>query len=174
MKLSTLKRWSFSLLLLLTSCRHETLFVQSEYLTASRYASLYVGSPDVRKFCPSLGQRLIVEWRVREHYTSLTLKMRMRLKNYQEFEKVIPLTKMKGRFIYNLMDEEYFSSGGFMCYRVELYGDGCLLAESVHQLWSELIVLDPVENLEENLPWPDETYYQDQIRDEGTGFYDIP
>ncbi len=182
MKLSIRAKWYKFLLLalLLASCGTERLQVQSEYMLPERYASTWVGTPDPHKYCPSVGQRLLIQWKLKPEMQScraIWLRMRIRLQNYEEIEKWIHLKCPIGRMAYYLMDQDYYCTNGIAAYHIQIFGDGCLIAEKRHHLWEEIITINPIEEQLEEMDleinnFPDDfRFYQERI--DGTGFYKI-
>lgn len=172
----------FIFLLFLTSCGSERLTVQSEYMLPERYASVWVGTPDPHKYYPNIGQRLIIQWKLKPEfalYEQLTLKVRVLFRNYELYVKEYPIRCPVGRIIYGVMDEDYRCTQGIGAYCVEVFGDGEPLAEIKHHLWAELIQIENEEEDYEELDLtpggeiPEEFQYEPQFENDGTGFYKI-
>jgi len=165
------------LILLFTSCGTERLTVQSEYLVPERYASVWVGTPDPHKYFPEIGQRLIIRWKLRPEmakYESLILKLCIRLRNYETFEKSYRIKCPVGRMIYKIMNEDYTCTQGIGAYIVEILADdGTQVAKIQHHLWRRLIVIDDEDEFEgEPEDFPEEFDYEPDFR-EGESFYRI-
>jgi len=167
----------FCLALLFVSCGTERLTVQSEYLVPDRYASVWVGTPDPHKVFPDVGQRLIIKWKLRpemEQYGSLILKVCIRFRNYETYEKSYRIKCPVGRMIYNIMNDDYTCTQGIGAYTVEIHADdGTQIATIRHHLWRRLIVIDDEDEFEgEPDDFPEEFDYTPDFR-EGESFYRI-
>jgi len=166
--------------LLLISCGTERLTVQSEYLLPGRYASVWVNTPDPHKRYPDVGQRLIIQWKLKQEfacYENLTLRLRIRFRNYETLEKEYPIRCQVGRLIYRVMNEDYRCTQGVGAYTVEIVGDGQQIAKIQHHLWKELIVIDGDEGeefdeFEDPEDFPEEFDYEPEF-DEGEGFWRV-
>lgn len=134
---------------LLQGCMRQHLEVRTETLTLERLASFHAGTPDFRKRCPDLGQRLIISWTLPPdfmNYEELMLILKVRFRNREEDEVYIPVNRRIGSYFYYLINERYFEVDGILTYRLDLYGDGQLLEEWRHQLWTELILFEDGSN----------------------------
>lgn len=136
-----------STLLLVTGCNislFRQLSVRTDYVTRSDLASLHVNTPDPRKSCPPLGQRLTISWDLdratMRRYQRLFLSARVILHNHEEVAFSIPITCNCGSYVYSLLNEEYFSKNGILTYKVELWGDDTLLDLWQHQIWTEIVL----------------------------------
>ncbi len=175
-----MKRSLFFLLLALASCGRERLAVQSEYLLPGRYASVWVGTPDPHKAFPDVGQRLIMQWKLKREFASyqnVFLRMRLRFRNHEVLDLDYPLGCPVGRIIYKIMNDDYTHTKGIGAYTVEIIGDGVPLACIQHHLWKELVFLNVGgEDLDALFrdpdDFPDEFDYQPDF-DEGESFYRI-
>jgi hypothetical protein len=143
----------------LSSCCHERLHVQSEYLLPDRYASVYIGSPDPKKYFPDTGQRLMIQWKLKKEmkcYEEVVLKYKIILRNYERVEKSMHVRCPVGRIYYMLMNEDFRCTDGIMAYHVQVVADGCVIAEKFHHLYREVITAPPMPAGEEE---PDEIYF---------------
>lgn len=133
----------FALLLFLTACGSERLTVHNEWLTLDDLASTHVDTPDHRQDNPPLGQRLYISWYIPEksweRYEHIELLVKLRYGNREQKVLRHPLQRSRGRFTYQVIQEEYFEKRGISAYLVELRGDGELMEEWRHQLWAEVI-----------------------------------
>lgn len=126
---------------LLGSCHPRILTVQTEYLSHENLASFHVGTPDPRLKNPTLGQKLIVNWSI-PHWSELTpyeLSIKIRFKNGTSAEETIPVCRASGTYVYALLNEDYFSRGGFKTYVASITFDGVIIDEWRHQLWATVI-----------------------------------
>ena len=125
-----------------SSCCKKYLTVQTDYLTNKDLASYYVGTPDPRQNCPTVGQRLIVSWVVPKNYlcyTNLRLEVTMRFRNREEHKEIFPISKTRGTYVYTLLNDDYFSSRGILTYKVDLIGGETIFEEWRHRIWIDLI-----------------------------------
>lgn len=136
-----------SLLILITvsSCTPHSLDVQTRYLNAENLASYHIGTPDPHLDQPTLGQRLLIQWSLssqefQQHPVFLYLTLRLR--NHQQRELKVLLSKKRGYYLYDLIDQDYCETGGLQTYQVEIRNDTCLIASWKHPLWAELITFD--------------------------------
>ena len=145
-----MRRLTFIMLLciavLFTGCVKHHIRLQTDYLSRENLASFHVGTPDPLLYCPPLGQRLIMSWAVpygwlREE--DLKINLHMIFRNHTEECIQITLSRTHGLFTYCLVNEDYFEKGGILTYKAELIKGDLLLDEWVHQLWTDLIVIDP-------------------------------
>jgi hypothetical protein len=134
-----------SMLLLTTGCTLCTLQVRSEYINKQSLASVYVETPDPRKACPNLGEKVVIDWVLPKSYLNcqeLKMVLTVRLKNGEVHQMAFPITKFFGSSTYFLLNDDYFTSGGILTYKVDVVGDGTVLESWTHQLWCELIEFD--------------------------------
>lgn len=121
------------------------LSVRTEYMSHESLASYYVETPDPLLENPPMGQRLIVKWSLPQNVLDvegLHLEAIIRLKNKKEIEKSFPVCHSRGQFIYTLLNDQYFESGGIQTYKIALKGKDCVVEEWRHQLWVELLHFD--------------------------------
>lgn len=145
--------WKFQLhkLVLLSclffgSCNRQFLRVQVDYLSRESLASYHVGTPDHRLKAPPVGQRMIVAWYFPGRYfknNEITFKIKLHFGNHTEEIFCIKPMKNSGFYNYFLLNEDFFTKNGLLSYKVEAYAGSCLIKEWKHQLWVELIQLDP-------------------------------
>ncbi len=133
------------LLLVLNGCACYPLSVQAQYIGRENLASYYVNTPDPHLTHPDIGQRLVINWSLPKEYlaySDLYLFLKVRFRNHEEEEKNIPIKKASGTYLYYVLNEKFHQSGGLLTYKVDIIGDGCILEEWQHQLWTELITFD--------------------------------
>lgn len=147
-------RWlAFLCFFCLCGCRHHVLYVQKEFLGPERYASVYVGSPDPKRFCPEVGERFYVHWSLPRRYTDcypLELAIFFRYPFGDEDSWVVPITARKGWYELENIGDWFCAKGGVRSYLVQLIKDGVLLAEERHVLWEDRIVIEEIEDLEDD------------------------
>lgn len=146
------------------------LTVQTEYLSHENLASFHVGTPDPRLRNPPLGQRLVVSWSLPgwDNVTPYELIVQIRFKNGTSSFEQIPIDRPKGTYVYSLLNEEYFSNGGFKTYVARISRDGEVIEEWRHQLWANLIEIR--EDLGEDETEDEETdqeIYDEHFKGEG-------
>ncbi|MFT5316924.1 MAG: hypothetical protein ACI8RA_000164 [Chlamydiales bacterium] len=147
----SVKRFGIYLLLLisLVGCSRENLYVQSDYLTHDDLASTHVGSPDPRKEEPWAGQRLIVGWSVPERFLNepdVRLVLTLRFRNREQAIKSFPLESSSGKYIYRLMNDEFFEKRGVLTYQAKIMsGEDKVLYTWTHQLWTDLLEIEMTE-----------------------------
>ncbi len=133
-------------LLMTTGCMKHHLHLQTDYLSRENLASYHVGTPDPLLYCPPIGQRLIMSWSVpREWLREEELKVALHLiyRNHTQEYKEIFLIKSHGLYLFTLINEDYFEKGGILTYKAELIKGDQILDEWCHQLWTDLILIDP-------------------------------
>jgi len=131
-----------------TGCTLKRLTVQTNYISCETLASYYVGTPDPRLNNPPTGEQLIISWALPVpylKYQDLHLEMKIRFHNREEIVQKVPIKKSKSSYIYSLLNEDYFTKKGILTYKVSVIGDECVLEEWKHQLWTELITFDHVD-----------------------------
>ena len=127
----------------LSSC--SPISVQMDYLSRRNLASYRVGTPDPFINHPNIGERLIIQWSLPKNYLQLDdlhMFLTVRFRNNEEKTIVHPIRKTTGTYLYNLINECYYESGGILTYKIDIYGSGKLLECWRHQLWAELITFD--------------------------------
>ncbi|MBA2726612.1 MAG: hypothetical protein H0U49_00360 [Parachlamydiaceae bacterium] len=127
----------------------QKLTVFSTYVTRENLASYRVGTPDPSLNCPSVGQKLIITWRLcPEDLTQEPLLMRLNLRfhNRTYHSQDIPITTLSGTYVYSLLNKEFFESEGLMAYKVELIGNNNLISEWRHKIWVDPILFNNSEN----------------------------
>lgn len=134
---------------LFPSC-HERLSVETQYFTNEDLASFYVDTPDPLINNPPAEQRLMIAWNLNHCYKNekKTLKIYIRLKNREKIEQLIPLNSLAGTHIFTLCKDQFFATGGFLTYKVEIIVNGAVVETFYHQLWTELI------EFEKRVPMP--------------------
>ncbi len=150
--------------LLLTGCGETYLSVHNEYLSHQNLASYHVDTPDPLLISPPIGQRLIVCWTLPKKYkcmSELYLDVTIQFRNHEQMSEQFYLPRLKGTYIYDLLNDEYIAKKGFLSYKIDLVADGTVITEWRHQMWTELIVIPP-----EPIPPPYDEEYDDEECDE--------
>lgn len=132
----------FLSLLICSSCANSFLSVHTDYLSCENLASYHVGTPDPRLNNPPIGQRLIVIWAVPRpclYYNDLYLDVTIRFRNREEIRERVEVDRMHGTYVYELLNDDYIEKGGMLTYKIDLIGDGYILEEWRHQIWTETI-----------------------------------
>lgn len=133
-----------ALALLLTGCSNEHLIVHTEYINEEHLASFHVRTPDPLLFNPPMGQQLIVQWNVPRTYLcyeDLHLRVQIRFRDRKEVIQEVPIRQRFSFYQYELLNEAFCETGGIITYKIEIIGNGCVLNEWRHQLWTELILV---------------------------------
>lgn len=138
------------LLVSLSSCMFHRLDVQTQYLSHENLASYSVKTPDPRLDNPVLGQRLLIQWCLPASElgdSAAMLYIRVLFKNHQEQELTVPIrrntgTYVRGTYLFNVLNQDYFDTGGIMTYIVEIRSGNCVIESWRHPLWTELITFD--------------------------------
>lgn len=135
------------LLSMLSSCMMHHLDVQTQYITKESLASYHVLTPDPQLDNPTIGQRLLVQWKFRAPEVRglpLTLHLKIRFRNHEKEELIIPIDSnckiyVGSSYIYDLFNEEYLEKGGILTYLAEIKSNDDVIACWKHPLWVELI-----------------------------------
>ena len=132
------------LVILFASCSEDKMHVQSEYLTLEDLASMKIDTPDERKECPTLGQRIRIHWSLAPNYLDLEnpdAELVLKLRYGDRHDEVIrhKVSDREGMFTHSLVGEDYFNRNGIAAYKAELLVDGKLVDEWQHQLWAHVI-----------------------------------
>ncbi len=133
------------LIFVLSGCSREYLTVYTDYLSHKNLASYRVGTPDPLLNNPPVGQRLIISWSFPKSFLSkdnLHLELKVRFRNREEIKETVAICRASGTYYYYLINQDFFEKGGILTYRVDLIGDGEVLEEWRHQLWTELILFE--------------------------------
>jgi hypothetical protein len=127
---------------LFIGCSNEHLSVHTEYIDEEYLASYHVKTPDPLLLNSPLGQQLIVQWNVpRDYilYEDLHLRIYIRFRDRQEIVQIVPMRQRLCCYRYELLNDAFCKTGGIITYKIEIIGDGSILDEWRHQLWTELI-----------------------------------
>jgi len=128
--------------LLFTACNQGCICVQSEYITYEDLASYHVGTPDPKKECPDTGQRLLVRWALpRGCFVDGESIMNLTVRFCTGEEEIINLDlhASEGRYIYNLLNDDYFDRCGILTYKATILVCGEIVSEWLHQIWTDRI-----------------------------------
>lgn len=139
--------------LLLSSCTRERIGVSNEYILLRHLASYHVNTPDPRQICPPEGQRLNVYWNLEkefQQYNEMHLEFVIRYRNHEEEILTIPIKHPIGSYVYYILNKRYWSTGGVLAYKLDLWADGELIEEWTHLLWTEWIQLNTQLDKEQN------------------------
>ena len=133
------------LLCAITSCTPRTLDIQTRQVDHERLASFQVGTPDPKLNTPLLGEELLIQWFLCKRDVCTppvpTLHLTVRLRNHEEEHLCVPLTKRRGTFVYQLLNERFAETKGVQTYDATIQKGDTLLAEWKHPLWAEWISL---------------------------------
>lgn len=157
----------------LCSCQTSILTVQTEYLSHENLASFQVGTPDPRLRNPPLGQKLIVNWSIPlwDPMTNYELLVKVRFKNGVTGSETISIDRSKGSYVYTLINEDYFATGGLKTYLAVILYDGKVMEEWRHQLWANVIEIPNSDEDqlidEDDEPQTDQEIYDEHYKGEG-------
>ena len=126
---------------LLCACSKSYVSVQKQRVGRSSLASTFVQSPDPRQKNPPRGQRLLIKWRIpNEELSEQTyLKLSIVYKNYVEEVVERPIDEASGLIVYDLLDERFYDTGGFLSYKAEVMNGERVVEAWRQQLWVEII-----------------------------------
>lgn len=133
------------MLFICSSCCSHNLYVSHEAVSKDSLASVHVNTPDPLHEVNPVGQRLFVSWKLpRSLVKSGDVQGVLKVRYFNNQQENIPfqVNSPWGRYMYSLLDDEYFEKNGLMTYKVEIIKDGKVLKEWKHQLWAELISFD--------------------------------
>jgi len=134
--------------LLTVSCQSHYLNVQTQYLSRQNLASFHINSPDPALERPLIGQRLMISWSVPKNFCyldHLTLKLKVRLKDYQEEEIKVSIQQRVGTYFYDVVQDKFEYTGGILTYKADLLNENCLIYSWTHPLWTDLITFQAVD-----------------------------
>ncbi|OGN61835.1 MAG: hypothetical protein A3F40_02365 [Chlamydiae bacterium RIFCSPHIGHO2_12_FULL_27_8] len=142
----------FLLILILTSCFKNHLYVQHEKLDKNYLASTHIGSPDPRMKNPPSGQRISIAWdfplsvfRNQE----LTLMLSVRFWDNTENLLVSKIERKRGYKIYKFQDDTIDKTKKILTYKVDVVNqDGKIVDVWKHQFWKKLIKINSEEHIE--------------------------
>jgi hypothetical protein len=128
-------------MLLAGCCKAPSLALHSNYITMESRASFHARTPDPAWQCPTLGQRIYVQWNLSpdEFTPPLELVLSMHYGDRTEGTESISLLKAQGWYIYELINDEYFAKMGIVAYKAELWREGQVIKTWRHLLWEDKI-----------------------------------
>ncbi len=117
--------------------------VRSEPIFPSYLASERVDTPDLRRLC-YYGEQIVVHWTLpRTDFKESYLRIQIRYgdRTVESYES--PITCFRGYWTLRLVNEEFWTKRGFLAYKVELF-EGDVLKECwQHQIWADIIEINP-------------------------------
>lgn len=134
-----------SLLFCLSACCVQRLAVYTDYIGPQTLASAQIGTPDPLALHPPTGQRLIVKWHVPHTYMEhedLHLSIALRFRDRSTQNLTVPVEHTAGTYLYEVLGDTYCQTRGILSYQVQLLGDGEILEEWLHPLWTSIIELN--------------------------------
>ena len=129
-------------LFLTVSCYRQPLEVYIDAISGDQLASNHVDTPDPRRFCPDIGQMLVVTWNLSRSDADREIVLTIRYGDRSETTHHLILNNMRGLKIFELVNEEYCQKQGIATFKADLYENGCLIERVQHMLWCDLITLD--------------------------------
>lgn len=128
----------------MTACTRPPLQVEIKYISRENLASYYVNTPDPHLLYPKVGQDLAIQWNIPEEEFSpdLYLVISLNMRDYTERECCYRLNRPTGYKVISVANDDYFSSGGILSFRVEIQRDGIAVYCRKHQLHVDLIHIE--------------------------------
>lgn len=117
------------------------LSILSEVIDKDRLASVHVNAPDILQEKNSQGMRLYIHWKLPKKYLGENIQglLKIRFKSPHQEEIPFRVDQLKGHFIYDVVDKEYFDHEGVLAYKIELFCDQIPIDQYQHKMWCELI-----------------------------------
>lgn len=135
-------------LLLLVSCTRKTeLTVYNQAVDKKFLASTKVKTPDPRQHPVDRGQRLIVAWSAPSadlKNETWTLRAYLQYGSRKEEVKEASVRKHSGEWILEWVGDEFYKKRGVVSYKVDLLKNGHIEKTFRHQLYCEIIRLEPI------------------------------
>jgi len=116
--------------------------VQSDYFSKKNLASTAVDTPDPHKDIAYFGQRILIDWYIplsTFNKNPCTLHIDYRLRNAEEENQVLEITKPIGSYTFLIKDEDYSKKGGLLSYLITIQQEKNIVAESRHKFWMNKI-----------------------------------
>jgi hypothetical protein len=135
-----------TLLISLSGCYKNHLYVQQEWVDANFLASHHVGTPDPRSENPPEGQRILVAWYFPRCLLEdqLTLLVTVRLWDQTEQIFMRSIDRRRGSLAFDCPNQGDCLDRRVLTYKVEVFTlNGDLIEEWKHHFWTELIKLQP-------------------------------
>ncbi len=130
----------------LTGCKKHYIAVDQRWIDANYLSSTQVGTPDPRQEHPPMGQMLIIQW----FLPSSLLKQNPHVEldlifwDYTTTRVLIPIEHWMDWATYKCLDEDYQKTKGILTYKAAIVTEnGEMFREWKHQLWVNLIQIDP-------------------------------
>lgn len=150
---SLLKLFLFvGVFILCTGCQKHYLTVSQQWVNSSYLASTSVDTPDPRQLDPPLGQLLMMEWYVPASILARDPRVELDLIywDYTKEKVCFPIRAPLDWASFRCWNEKYAKTGGILtCKAAIVTGDGEIFREWRHQLWVNLIEVQP-DNSSEN------------------------
>ncbi len=120
------------------------LSILAESINQDRLASVHVNAPDpLHEINPPV-LRLYIHWKLPKKYhdQNLTGILKIRFNDPHQIEVPFSINSLKGQFIHDILNHDYFDYGGVMAYKIEIFSNNQKIDVFEHKLWSELITID--------------------------------
>lgn len=140
------------ILILLSSCYKNYLFVQHEKMDSTYLSSVHVGTPDPRQNHPPDGQRISIsyDFPLSVYRENLTIITTVRFWDSKQDVFVHKVSRKRGYIYYKFQDETENKSKKILTYKIDVVNeDGQLIDQWKHQFWKELIKINKEEDLNE-------------------------
>jgi hypothetical protein len=135
-------------LLLLAGCARKTeLTVYNQAVDKKYLASTKVKTPDPRQHPVDRGQRLIIAWSApgaNFKKDCWSLKAYLQYGNRKEEVKEIAVQRRFGEWTLEWVGDEFYHKRGVVSYKVDLLKNGVVEKTFCHQLYCEIIRLEPI------------------------------
>jgi len=139
------------ILLLLSSCYKNHLYVQHDKLDSTYLASTHVGTPDPRQKHPPSGQRICIAWDfpLSQYRENLSLALTVRFWDNKQDVFVHKIPRKRGYISYKFQDDTLDKTNKILTYKVDIINeDGQIVDQWKHQFWKELIEINKEESTE--------------------------
>lgn len=117
---------------------------RSEYLYPNYLASDRIQTPDPDRLY-FYGQQLIVYWNLPRELLPADLHLTVRYGTRECAELHQHLTRPRGHTLYQLIEDDYWDTGGILSYKALLFHEGELLTDWYHHLWVDCMDLEAPE-----------------------------
>lgn len=127
-------------LILLSSCYKNHLYVQQEWVDRNFLASTHVNTPDPRQVCPPEGQRLLIAWRFPMNMVDFGLQLHLTVRLWDNVEEnyIRPITSSHGYAAFNFFDQKRI-----LTYKIDVVdSQGEVVEAWEHHFWTKLIDAD--------------------------------
>ena len=146
-----LKKGIYFLILFLSSCYKNHLYVQHDKIDKSYLASSYVNTPDYRQKKPPSGQRIAIGWDFPLSIFKENLSMILTVRFWDNNQDVYnyKIDRKRGYKIYTFQDDSMDKTKKILTYKIDIFNeDGKVIEKWEHQFWKNQIKINKEENIE--------------------------